>query len=150
MKIFIQNQTLFSFHRKYIFQGHLLCILNEKKKINFQKTQLKYFSMFFSVLGRFGLLILKLLLLWKFSFVHVLFEWTVCTYMQMGVPMHLHSEARGVLRVPLFVTLYLSLSADLCRWTWSPQLRSISLWASGLCLSPSLLVSVLNAFHSLP
>lgn len=67
---FLQNQVLFSFQRKYIFQDHLLCILKHKKKICLpKKKQLKYFRIIlFSTLWWFGLLHFWTLFLWEFWF----------------------------------------------------------------------------------
>lgn len=63
---FLQNQVLFSFQRKYIFQDHLLCILKHKKKNNlFAKTEtVEIFS---------GNTFFNLMMIWIATFLNIIF-----------------------------------------------------------------------------
>lgn len=98
---FLQNQVLFSFQRKYIFQDHLLCILKHKKKNLFAKKEtVEIFSdnTFFN-----------LMMIWIATFLNIIFMgiliFSLCVfsvlcvtlweYKQVHMPMSLHVESRG-------------------------------------------------------
>lgn len=122
---FLQNQVLFSFQRKYIFQDHLLCILKHKKKKLFAKKEtVEIFSdnTFFN-----------LMMIWIATFLNIIFMgiliFSLCVfsvlcvtlweYKQVHMPMSLHVESRGWLCVPPFVSSALFSH----HWTWSSWLK---------------------------